>query len=107
MRIQDEETSNIGGTEMTEKQKQAIKILNQLRWDNVINENDYFLLLEFIIEQHSTTTYPWTTDPALYPWTRRLTEDYQPFDPIYERNGRVTCDQRNIETILTGKEKQQ
>lgn len=86
---------------MTEKQKQAIKILNQLCCDNVINENDYFLLLEFIIEQHvESTTYPWTTDPTIYPWTRRLIEDPQPLDPIYGKFG-ITCDP------LTEKEKQQ
>ena len=80
---------------MTEKQKQAIKILNQLRWDNVINENDYFLLLEFIVGQHaeSTSTHPWSTDPALYPWTRKLTEEHQPLDPVYGYFGKVTCNQ--------------
>lgn len=80
---------------MTEKQKQAIKILNQLRWDNVINENDYFLLLEFIVGQHaeSTSIHPWETDPALYPWTRRLIEDPQPLDPVYGYFGKVTCNQ--------------
>lgn len=71
---------------MTDKQKQAIKILNQLRWDNVINENDYFLLLEFIVEQHvESTIYPWTTDPASYHWIR-LTESHQPLEPIFEKD---------------------
>lgn len=77
---------------MTEKQKQAIKILNQLRWDNVINENDYFLLLEFIVGDRTefTATDPWTT---IYPWTRRLTEESQPLDPVYGYYGKVTCNQ--------------
>lgn len=48
---------------MTEKQKQAIKILNELRWDTVINENDYFLLLEFIVSdtrnEVTISEYPW------------------------------------------------
>ena len=48
---------------MTEKQKQAIRILNQLCWDNVINENDYFLLLEFIVgdtrNEIKISEYPW------------------------------------------------
>ena len=82
---------------MIEKQKQAIKILNQLRCNDVINENDYFLLLEFIVEQHSEST--------TYPWTRRLTEDPQPLDPIYGKFG-ITCSQSNIKTTLTEKEEQ-
>ena len=75
---------------MTDKQKQAIKILNQLRWDNVINENNYFLLLEFVVEQRVESI-----TPALYPWTK-LTESPQPLDPI----------RYNIETILTKEDKQ-
>lgn len=94
---------------MTEKQKQAIRVLNKLLWNDSIKEDDYFLLLEFIVGQHveSTKTHPWETDPALYPWTRRLTEDPQPIDPVYGKFGKVTCNQNNTETTLTEKEEQQ
>lgn len=70
---------------MTEKQKQAIKTINLLRWDNVITEDDYFLLLEFIIGQAVCPTI----DTTPYPWTR-LTENPQPLDPIYGKFG-PTC----------------
>ena len=34
---------------MNEKQKQTIAILNNLQRNNSIKEDDYFLLLEFIV----------------------------------------------------------
>lgn len=79
---------------MIEKQKQAIKILNQLRWDNVINENDYFLLLEFIVGSN---------EPQVTTYVPYIQTDPQPLDPVYGKFGRVTCGQ----TTLMEKEEQQ
>lgn len=39
---------------MTEKQKQAIIILNKIREAEVINEEEYFLLMEFVVEDKTT-----------------------------------------------------
>lgn len=77
---------------MTEKQKQAIIFINELKYDKkVLTIEEYFLLMEFIIGQHVESTYP--TDPSIYPWTRRLTEDSQPLDPVYGEFGKVICNQ--------------
>ena len=78
---------------MTEKQKQAIVLLNNLQRNNSIKDDDYFLLLEFVIEQHNEPT-------TIYPWTR-LTEVHQPLDPVYGYFGKVTCNKNSIETALT------
>lgn len=72
---------------MTEKQKQAIRILNNLNercGDNVFNEEDYFILLEFVVGEPQLTYIPFTQTPP------------QPIDPIYGNFGKVTCTQ-NIE----------
>lgn len=69
---------------MTEKQKQAIRILNNLNercGDNVFNEEDYFILLEFVVGEPQLTYISFTQTPP------------QPIDPIF---GKVTCTQ-NIE----------
>lgn len=79
---------------MTEKQKQAITILNNLQWNNSIKEDDYFLLLEFIIgdDKQQITYIPFVqTEP-------------QPLSPVYGELGKVTCDQYDIKTSLTRKE---
>jgi hypothetical protein len=83
---------------MTEKQKQAILILNRLHQQfkiSIFNDEDYFLLMDFVVGQHaeSKPIHPWETDPVLYPWTRRLTEDAQPLDPVYGYYGKVNCNQ--------------
>ena len=55
---------------MTEKQKQAISLLNKLK--DKITEEEYFMLLDFIVENNNVTyvptypTYPyitWDTKP--------------------------------------------
>lgn len=77
---------------MTEKQKQAILFINELKYDRkAITVEDYFLLMEFIVgNNESQITYiPFTqTDP-------------QPLDPLYGKFGKVTCSQCNVGTILT------
>lgn len=83
---------------MTEKQKQAIAILNKLLWNTAIKEDDYFLLLEFVVvgdNKPQITCLPFTpTDP-------------QPLDHIYGKFGKVSCDQYDVETTLTETEEQQ
>jgi len=83
---------------MTEKQKQAIEILNNLKWNTAIKEDDYFLLLEFVVvgdNKPQITYIPFApTDP-------------QPLDPVYGKFGKVTCGQYSIETTLTEKEEKQ
>lgn len=67
--------------------------LNNLQRNTSIKENDYFLLLEFIVDDNKPqiTYIPFApTDP-------------QPLDPIYGKFGKVTCDQYNVETTLTEK----
>ena len=77
---------------MTEKQKQAILFINELKYDRkAITVEDYFLLMEFIVgnNEPQITYIPFTqTDP-------------QPLDPLYGKFGKVTCDQCNVGTILT------
>lgn len=55
---------------MTDKQKQAILLLNNLK----LNDEEYFLLLEFIVEQPTQVWSPTWTPP-------------QPLEPFYK----VTC----------------
>ena len=63
---------------MTEKQKEAIELINNLRndADKPISKDEYFLLLDFIIEQPQQQIqyipyYPWNqpnweTEPHLF-----------------------------------------
>ena len=44
---------------MTDKQKQAIRVLNNIRAvSKALSENDYFLLLEFVVGEPSVTYIP-------------------------------------------------
>lgn len=55
---------------MTDKQKEAIKVLNSIK--DKISEDDYFSLLDFVIQEKVRTEYyPWPyTEPGPYkPWT--------------------------------------
>ena len=80
---------------MTDKQKQAIRILNSLWNANgrlmKLNENGYFLLMDFVVGTHDqcpkVEVEPWVTEPAL------LTNNYEP----YGRFGGATCDAINSE----------
>lgn len=73
---------------MTEKQKQAILILNRLHQQfrlSIFNDEDYFLLMDFIVGNEPRITLPFTqTDP-------------QPLDPVYGKFGPVTCNQKGEE----------
>lgn len=69
---------------MTDKQKQAIMALMDLFVANHINEEKYFLLMEFIVgdKEPQISYIPFTqTDP-------------QPIDPVYGKFGPVTCNQK-------------
>ena len=71
---------------MTEQQKKAILILNRLHEQfrvSIFNDEDYFLLMEFIVGSEPQISYiPFTlTDP-------------KPIDPVYGKFGEVTCNQK-------------
>ena len=74
---------------MTDKQKNAILFINELKYDRkAITFEEYFLLMEFIVgnNEPQITYIPFTqTDP-------------KPLDPIYRPI------YRKVETILTRKE---
>ena len=83
---------------MTERQKQAIALINELRYDKkVITIEEYFLLLEFIVGSNEPQI-------SYIPFTQT---EPQPFDPVYGKFGKVTCDQSKVGTTLTGREEQQ
>ena len=42
---------------MTEQQKEAIKILNELKYKEAIKDEEYFLLLDFIVKNASVNNY--------------------------------------------------
>lgn len=42
---------------MDENRKEAIKTLNRLWTDGTINENEYFTLLGFVVEEKTQVTY--------------------------------------------------
>lgn len=44
---------------MNEKQRSSIKILNDLRYKSLIDENEYFLLLEFVVSEQKLTYIPY------------------------------------------------
>lgn len=72
---------------LTDKQKQAIMVLMDLFSADHINEEKYFLLMEFIVgDKESQISYiPFTPTPP------------QPLDPIYGKFGPVTCNQKGEE----------
>ena len=74
---------------MTEQQRKAIEILNgikneqKLDGEQVISDDDYFLLLSFIIDkQQEITAAPY---PVIQPWPS------QPLTPYYGQRWEVTC----------------
>ena len=71
---------------LTEKQKQAIRVLMDLFVADHINEEKYFLLMEFIVgsAEPQISYIPFTIDP-------------QPLDPVYGKFGEVTCNQKTEE----------
>jgi hypothetical protein len=77
---------------MTEKQKEAIKILNRVRnsvlrstCGDVITEEEYFTLLEFVIGNESSIQYI-----PYYPRTAPLEGS-----PIYEQELKITCNEES------------
>ena len=59
---------------MTELEKQAITILNNLKSDNKINNEDYFVLLGFIVNSQ-------TTNIEYVPYNPIITYPYYPTYP--------------------------
>jgi len=59
---------------MTELQKQAITILNNLKSDNKIDNEDYFVLLGFIVNSQ-------TTNIEYVPYYPTITHPYYPTYP--------------------------
>ena len=82
---------------MTDKQKQAVEILNYIRnkkdsdGEYVMDPEQYLLLLEFIVEQKTEIQYvpqptmPWT-DPVIRPYYGGTG------DPVLQPPYRVTCE---------------
>ena len=63
---------------MTDKQKQAIMVINTLFehcGEKVFNYDDYFLLLDFIVGQQQVTYIPWTTEPKPITWEKPFWDD--------------------------------
>lgn len=56
---------------MDEKQKKAIQVLSELRFDRkVLTDDEYYTILEFIVQKNETIVqnpiqYP---NPLTYPW---------------------------------------
>ena len=73
---------------MTEQQRRAIEILNNLKagkYDDgtpVINDDDYFLLLSFIVDRQTEIQYVPTVVPHIYP---------DVIQPYYLQRFDVTC----------------
>jgi hypothetical protein len=82
---------------MTDKQKQAVEILNYIRnkkdadGEYVMDPEQYLMLLEFIVEQKTEIQYvpqptmPWT-DPVIRPYYGGTG------DPVLQPPYRVTCE---------------
>ena len=84
---------------MTDKQKEAIMLLNSIKATPTVNgeaimtDEQYFTLLDFIIEEKQVTyipqpTIPWTSPQPLQPYYGGGTGDPNPLTPPY----RVTCE---------------
>ena len=50
---------------ITERQKQAIRVLNNLLSSGALDENNYFLLMEYIINDEHITYLPFQNVPTL------------------------------------------
>lgn len=75
---------------MTEQQRKGIEILNDLKARKsedgtpVISNDDYFFLLDFIINKPQETIVP-APYPVIQPWPS------QPLTPYYGQRWEVTC----------------
>ena len=78
---------------MTEQQRKAIGILNQLHSPMVLSEeealkdDDYFFLLSFVIDKPQEISVP-TPYPVIQPWSP------QPLTPYYGQRWEVTCKEK-------------
>ena len=81
---------------MTEKQKKAVKVLNTLRINRpaqMLNDEDYFLLLDFVVEQPQ----PQVQYIPYYPWsTQQIYADGKEPMPPFE----VTCSDSQIDNKI-------
>lgn len=86
---------------MTDKQKEAIILLNRIKetktatCEAIMTDEQYFMLLEFIIENNTEIQYvpqptPWTT-PLQQPYYGTGTPEIYPY--------RVTCEYLKDQTI--------
>lgn len=77
---------------MTDKQKEAILLLNSIKAKSGMTDEEYFTLMDFIIEAKMEIqyvpqpTFPWTAPQPLQPYYGGGTGD--PLQPPY----RVTCE---------------
>ena len=82
---------------MTDKQKQAVEILNYIRnkkdsdGEYVMDPEQYLMLLEFIVEQKTEIQY--VPQPTI-PWTEPVIRPYYggTGDPVLQPPYRVTCE---------------
>ena len=86
---------------MTDQQKEAIKILNRVKGSvllggtAVIDDDEYFALMEFIVEKQTEIHYvPQPTIPGITPDIRPYYGDNGDIKPPYH----VTCGRENIST---------
>jgi len=81
---------------MTDKQKEAVRVLNRIKeqvitssdikmLDVVISDDEYFLLLEFILENKTEIQY--VPQPTI-PWT----EPGSPYGQPYYYDWKITCE---------------
>lgn len=66
---------------MAPNQRKAIEILNRIKSEEHLNEDDYFFLMDFIVKDSQVTYIPYIQSP--YIDTPRLLEPYYEF--------RTTC----------------
>lgn len=54
---------------MTDKQKQAIWVLNEALQNKHLDEEEYMILLEFVVQPNQYVPYPIEMlNPLAYPW---------------------------------------
>lgn len=76
---------------MTEQQRKAIEILNGIKDERdekglrIINDDDYYFLLSFIIDKPAEITVP-APYPVIQPWPAQ-----PPLQPLFDRGWEVTC----------------
>lgn len=66
---------------MTPNQRKAIEILNRIKSEKHLNEDDYFFLMDFIMKDSQVTYIPYIQSPYI--------DTLRPLEPYYEF--RTTC----------------